>query len=92
MTVGELAERMTEAEFGHWQIYRRQKLMPMRRLEYGLAMIALKVSQWGGGRATLLDFLLDVDGEKEETKPPLETMVRTLTTGKVFRLGQRKKG
>lgn len=88
MTVAQLSRSMTEREFVRWAVYRSRYMMPTRRLEYGLAMIALKISQFAGSKtATLADFLLD----NKEPKQAPDPIVKALTTGKVFRLGQKRK-
>lgn len=52
---------MTENEFARWHQYVRRKGLPLQRIEWALAMVALKITQTFGGNADakLDDFLFD---------------------------------
>lgn len=86
MTVAQLSQRMTEREFTRWAVYRARNMLPQRRLEYGLAMVARSMS---GG--TLADYLLDTGDDKPRATPKQRAIEKTLLGGSVYRLGQRKK-
>jgi hypothetical protein len=86
MTVSQLSRSMTEREFTRWAVYRARHMLPQRRLEYGLAMVARSMT---GG--TLADYLLDTGDDKPRTTPKQRAIEKTLLGGSVFRLGQRKK-
>lgn len=92
--MAQLRDTMSEDEFTRWILYRKSCLFPTRRLEYGLAMVALKISQFAGSKsATLSHFLLDLAQSAEVPEEPkkMDPIVKALTTGKVFYLGSKRK-
>lgn len=68
MTVEDLARRLSEHEFRHWQIYANKKLLPGRRISMQLALLTKWVAgSMGGFQGDLEDFLFDRVEEREAT-------------------------
>lgn len=67
--------RMSERELGLWARYASQKGMPLRRLEYGLALISKMIAETMGGaeNVDIANFLFDAhripDDEPHELSP-----------------------
>lgn len=72
MSVGLLAQVMTEAELQDWERYAERHQLPHRRMELYMAQIALVVAVSFGGRdnLTLADFL--IRPEEVNTTPDAE--------------------
>jgi hypothetical protein len=68
---------MSEREFWRWHLYAQRKGFPLRRLEWALAMVALKIVQCMGGdaNAKLADFVFEParDDEGRLVDPPEAT-------------------
>lgn len=66
LAIGRDVGSMSEREFARWLTYARLKGLPSRRLEYGLAMIALVIARVNGAKnAALSDFLFDPHRDKD---------------------------
>jgi len=73
-TVGGLSKVMTERELGDWAEYARTNLLPMRRIEWALAQIALLIATTMGGAKDMkiTDFMLDTSEADEPADDPEE--------------------
>jgi hypothetical protein len=91
MTVTHLSEEMTESEFRQWQVYARDKMLPARRLEHGMALIPLVIARVMGGNTSmsLVDFMIPDVGipPKEQTAEEFAAALG----GTAIMLGQRRK-
>jgi hypothetical protein len=66
---------MSERNFARWNSYAIKKALPLRRLEYGLAQIALLIATSNGAEgATLQDYLFDPAVEGETREPTEDEM------------------
>lgn len=92
MTVQQLSISMTEREFRRWWVYARERMLPSRRIEHGLAMVSLLIARVMGGNTSmsLSDFMIpDPQATAKQDRP--EDIVAALGGGGVIRLGQRRK-
>lgn len=86
---------MTERELRIWMRYAGAKGLPLRRVEFGLALLALKTVQVNGdAESTLTDFLFDKKPEQPQMTADEGAMaMNTMAGGKgVRRLGRKKGG
>ena len=68
MTVQTLEQEMSAVEFGLWQRYAAERMLPWRRMELYLAQVAQIIARTVGGNkeAMLSDFVFDSMGEEPE--------------------------
>lgn len=68
-SVASLRRNMTEREFAYWHKYANEKSLPMRRIEFYFAQLALMIARGplqGAEQMTIQDFLLVNKNAKED--------------------------
>lgn len=66
LALGRDIGQMPERQFARWGIYFRRKSFPLRRLEFLLANIAMKMDQFMGVKnASIQDYLFDPQRDEQ---------------------------
>ena len=79
MTVEELEERMTFAEFNEWLAYRNIKLRQFEKQDYYLAQICTVLNNcWSKPAKKIKDFLLKFNIDGEDDFPDHKTLKNKL--------------